>query len=173
MTTGNFDPAAQDAALDATDPPAAPARRRDPVRTAWVLGLGGLVPFVLMAAVIGWAGTDFIAYGRLVLAFSGYSATILAFLGGIRWGFSLLPQHRRRGTLILSVLPSLAGWFILFVPSPWMFAGFAAAFALQGTWDVVSARRGHLPAWFGRLRLVLTIVVVICQLVAFAATFRA
>ncbi|MCB8835981.1 DUF3429 domain-containing protein [Aurantimonas sp. VKM B-3413] len=140
-------------------------------RTAWTLGLAGLTPFVLMAAVLAWAGRDFIAFGQLVLGLSGYSAAILSFLGGIRWGFALSPQHQRRRVLVVSVLSSLAGWILLFVPSPWAFAGFAAAFALQGAWDAASARSGHLPGWFGRLRLVLTVVVVLCQLAAFAAIY--
>ncbi|MEC5291237.1 DUF3429 domain-containing protein [Aurantimonas sp. C2-6-R+9] len=140
-------------------------------KTAWTLGVLGLVPFVLMAVIFAYAGRSFIAYPMLVLAFSGYSATILAFLGGIRWGIGMVSHAHRRRVLILSVLPSLAGWILLFVPSPWVFAGFAAAFALQGAWDMLAARRRELPAWFGRLRLVLTGVVVLCQLVAFASTY--
>ncbi|WP_206455569.1 DUF3429 domain-containing protein [Aurantimonas marina] len=140
-------------------------------KTAWTLGVLGLVPFVLMAVIFAYAGRSFIAYPMLVLAFSGYSATILAFLGGIRWGIGMASRAHRRRVLILSVLPSLAGWILLFVPSPWIFAGFAAAFALQGAWDMLAVRRRELPAWFGRLRLVLTGVVVLCQIVAFAATY--
>lgn len=140
-------------------------------RTAWLLGLLGLIPFVVMSGLLLYAGRDFIAYPSLILAFSGYSATILAFLGGIRWGSSMVLAHHEPRTLILSVLASLVAWSLLFVPSPWMFACFAVAFALLGTWDVVGARGQAFPAWFGKLRLVLTIVVVICQLAAFFSTF--
>ncbi|MBO0904207.1 DUF3429 domain-containing protein [Jiella sonneratiae] len=151
--------------------PRAGGRHRDHRRTAWTLGLFGLVPFVVMTALLVYAGRNFIAYPQLILAFGGYSATILAFLGGIRWGFSLAPQHQAIGTLVAAVLPSLLGWALLFAPSPWSFAGFAAGFALTGLWDVVSARRGELPAWFGRLRLVLASVVTLCQIAAFASTW--
>lgn len=149
----------------------APSPARASHKTAWTLGVLGLVPFVLMAVIFAYAGRAFIAYPMLVLAFSGYSATILAFLGGIRWGVGIVSRAHRRRVLILSVLPSLIGWILLFVPSPWAFAGFAAAFALQGAWDMLAARRRELPDWFGRLRLVLTAVVVLCQIVAFTATY--
>ncbi|MAU98033.1 MAG: hypothetical protein CMP81_19510 [Fulvimarina sp.] len=146
------------------------AAPHDHARTAWALALFGLVPFVVMAGLLAYAGREFIAYPQLVLAFSGYSATILAFLGGIRWGYSLNLGHQAISTLVLSVLPSLFGWAMLFVPSPWAFAGFAAGFALTGVWDVIAARRGALPGWFGRLRLVLAAAVTLCQIVAFLAT---
>ncbi|WP_370194760.1 MULTISPECIES: DUF3429 domain-containing protein [Alphaproteobacteria] len=156
---------------DAPTPHAALAATDITHKTAWILGLAGLIPFVAMTAALAYAGRAFIAYPQLVLALSGYSATILAFLGGIRWGAALWRDHGQRHILVLSVLASLVGWALLFVPTPWMFAGFAIAFALVGVWDVLAARRRTLPDWFGRLRLVLTIVVVLCQLVAFASTF--
>ncbi|MBO0663959.1 DUF3429 domain-containing protein [Jiella sp. MQZ9-1] len=140
-------------------------------RMAWTLGLLGLVPFVIMVGLLAYAGREFIAYPQIILALSGYSATILAFLGGIRWGHVLTPAPESGRTLLISVLPSLFGWAMLFVPSPFMFAGYALGFAMTGLWDVFAARRGHLPAWFGRLRLVLSLIVTLCQLVAFAATF--
>tara|TARA_R110002020_G_scaffold266789_2_gene481817 strand:+ start:238 stop:750 length:513 start_codon:yes stop_codon:yes gene_type:complete len=146
-------------------------RRHDHKRSAWGLALFGLVPFVIMTGLLAYAGREFIAYPQLILALTGYSATILAFLGGIRWGFSLAPAHQAIGTLVASVVPSLFGWALLFAPSPWGFAGFAIAFALTGLWDVVSARRGELPGWFGRLRLVLSGSVTLCQIVAFASTW--
>ena len=156
---------------DAPTPNAALAATDITHKTAWILGLAGLIPFVAMTAALAYAGRAFIAYPQLVLALSGYSATILAFLGGIRWGAALWRDEGQRHILVLSVLASLVGWALLFVPTPWMFAGFAVAFALVGVWDVLAARHRALPDWFGRLRLVLTIVVVLCQLVAFASTF--
>ena len=167
---------AAETSLPAEPSAAAPTAHPEPVptvprRTAWVLGLLGLLPFVLLAAVLAWAGRDFIAYERLFIAFAGYSATILAFLGGIRWGLALTPGHHRRRILVLSVVPSLFGWLLLFVPAPWSFAGFALAFALQGLWDRLAARGRSFPSWFAQLRTVLTVVVVLCELVAFAATY--
>ncbi|MDY8109565.1 DUF3429 domain-containing protein [Fulvimarina sp. 2208YS6-2-32] len=142
-----------------------------PSRMGWVLGLGGLVPFVLISGLLVYGGTETIAYGTVVLALTAYSASILAFLGGIRWGLGLRPRPHQAHELLLSVLPSLAGWVLVLVPAPYVFAGFAACFALQGGWDLNSARRGKLPPWFARLRLVLTIVVVLCHTAVFVRTF--
>lgn len=143
-----------------------------PARTAWALGLGGLLPFVLLSGLLVYGGTSTIAFGVVTLALTAYSASILSFLGGIRWGFGLADEtdHRKRD-LVLSVLPSLAGWGLVLAPAPYSFAGFAVCFALQGLWDFVSVRRRKLPAWFGRLRLVLTVVVVSCQALVFVRTF--
>ncbi|MCK5931824.1 MAG: DUF3429 domain-containing protein [Fulvimarina manganoxydans] len=147
-----------------TDANALPIERR----TAWALGLGGLIPFALLTAIIAYGGTSTIALPTITLALGAYSAAILSFLGGIRWGLAIAPNPRsQRHDLILSVLPSLLAWVLTLVPAPWIFAGFAGGFALQGAWDFVSARRGHIPPWFARLRLTLTIVVTLCQVLAF------
>ncbi len=141
--------------------------------TLWALGGGGLIPFVAFAALLLYAGDRFIAFGLLVTAFAGYSAVILSFLGGIRWGASLMTPASGRGTLIASVVPALAGWALLLVPAPWCFAGFAVAFLLQGAWDLFAIRRGALPHYFGKLRIVLTLVVVLAQAASFVATLGA
>lgn len=150
--------------LSPTDPNAPPIERR----TAWILGIGGLVPFVLLTAIIAYGGSSTIALPTITLALGAYSAAILSFLGGIRWGLAIAPSRRsQRHDLVLSVMPSLLAWVLILVPAPWIFAGFAVGFALQGVWDLLSARRGHIPAWFAKLRLILTIVVTLCQLLAF------
>ncbi|GGD94643.1 hypothetical protein GCM10011390_11760 [Aureimonas endophytica] len=141
--------------------------------TLWSLGLGGLVPFVLPTAALLYAGREFIAFDLLVKALGGYSAVILSFLGGIRWGSSLMTSASGRGTLILSIVPALVGWILLFLPAPWLFAGFALAFLLQGVWDVLAIRRGALPLYFRKLRVTLTVVVVVCQIASFVATYGA
>ncbi|WP_158555153.1 DUF3429 domain-containing protein [Fulvimarina endophytica] len=151
--------------------PSATSPVHAPAKTAWTLGLGGLVPFVLLSALLAYGGRQTIGFDTVSLAFSAYSASILAFLGGIRWGVGLRPAAHQRHELILSVLPSIAGWLLVLVPAPYAFAGFAVCFALQGGWDLNSARRGKLPSWFARLRLVLTLVVVLCQIAVFVRTF--
>lgn len=145
---------------------------RAPVkRTAWTLGILGLLPFVIMAGLLLYAGRDFIAFNQLVLGLAGYSAVILAFLGGVRWGTAILTRAHPRRTVILSVLPAIVGWLLLFVPSPWVFAAFALAFLLTGVWDFVASRGRTLPTWFGTLRVALTVVVVLCHVAAFFSTY--
>lgn len=141
-------------------------------RTAWILSLSGAIPFATMAALLLYAGREFIAYQELVLAMSGYSAVILSFLGGVRWGTGLAGRSGARSRIVLSIIPPLVGWALLFVPSPWTFAGFAFAFAAAGLWDFVAAQRRTLPRWFGRLRTVITVFVVACEGAAFFSTLQ-
>ncbi|KQT85910.1 DUF3429 domain-containing protein [Aurantimonas sp. Leaf443] len=168
--TETIDPAPRSAPPSAADGDVPPG---PPERTAWILGLAGLVPFVLMTAALLYAGRAFIAYDFLILALSGYGAAILSFLGGIRWGAAIeRPDglHTRRA-LVGSVLPSLLGWAMLLVPVPYNLAGLALGFALQGLWDVRATRSGALPPWFATLRIALTVVVMLCLAASFAVLF--
>ena len=140
-------------------------------RMLWILGLGGLIPFAVMSGLLAYAGREFIAFDMLVKALSGYGAVILSFLGGIRWGASLMRASSGRLTLFLSVLPSLFAWICLFLPAPWLFAALALGFLAQGAWDVTAIHRGKLPEAFRKLRIVLTAVVVVCMIAAFVSTF--
>lgn len=134
------------------------------VRAAWILGLGGLVPFVAGTALIV-THSEILDPTTLWFAVSAYAAVILSFLGGIRWGAALNETPRQSPTtLALSVLPSIAAWIIVLLPAPWSFAGFAVAFTVQGVWDVTAIREGRIHApWFAQLRIVLTAVVVLCM----------
>ena len=46
-------------------------------RMLWILGLGGLIPFVVMTGLLAYAGREFIAFDMLVKALAGYGAVIL------------------------------------------------------------------------------------------------
>lgn len=136
----------------------------------WTLGLGGLVPFVTLAGLLLFPRLAIVPRSLLISALAGYAAAILSFLGGIRWGAWLLTPRAGPFALALSVAPSLAAWLLLLVPSPTIFILFAAAFLLQGAWDVAAAGKGALPKDFARLRIVLTAVVALCMVAAFYAT---
>jgi hypothetical protein len=89
---------------------------------ATLLSLLGLVPFVAcgMAAL----GPNPVMASRTTDALIGYAAVVLAFTGGVHWGFELQSPHQRttvgRLRLGLAVLPLLAGWIalLLLVPAP-------------------------------------------------------
>lgn len=142
-----------------------------PARAGWLLGLGGLLPFLALTGLLGVPQQRLVAPDDLVLALSAYAATILSFLGGIRWGAAVRHAEGGGRTLALSVVPSLLAWVFLLLPTPARFACFAAVFALQGVIDVAAARRGALPVWFGTLRVVLTVAVTIAMIGAFLATW--
>lgn len=141
-------------------------------RTGWFLALFGAVPFWTMALLLTLAPeVAFVRFGGPTVLVT-YGAVILSFLGGIRWGAAMAATasaKERASTMVLSTVPSLVGWFAVFLPTPPSLMLLAVAFALQGGWDVRDARRGFLPEWFGRLRLTLTLLVVAALLVASAA----
>ena len=80
-----------------------------------LLSVLGLVPFV--ACGLAALGPDLDTATRMLEALIGYAAVILAFAGGIHWGFELQSRqpdkfvHRAR--LGLGILPPLVGWIAL------------------------------------------------------------
>jgi hypothetical protein len=56
----------------------------------------------------------------------------------------------------------------LLIAQPWSALLLLTGFVLQGIWDVVSARNGSLPGWFGRLRLTITAIVLASILLVLA-----
>ena len=46
----------------------------------------------------------------------------------------------------------------------------AVAFAAQGASDTLAAHEGKAPAWYGRLRTILTAAVVAAMILAFVST---
>jgi len=84
---------------------------------AILLGLAGLIPFLALG--LGSVGADPVRALEAAEGLVGYGAVILAFLGGVHWGFTLgehnsltggTPVRLVRARLALGVLPSLIGW---------------------------------------------------------------
>lgn len=136
---------------------------------ALVLGLGGLIPFVSAALLVwgpmtafqwvpDWLLRDRSTQQLATHALGAYGAVILSFLGGVRWG-SLLSDTaglNRWTPLSLSVAPSLIAWPALMLAPVPQLALLCAGFTLQYALDVTAAKRGEIPTWFLRLRLILT-----------------
>ena len=122
-------------------------------RTAWLLGLTGLIPFVL-PALMSWAGKP-----AWLPAQHAYGACILAFLGAIHWGPALNGSAQRPALLLgWGVVPSLMAW-IAIQQAPNLQAvvlagGLAATFAA----DVFLNQYHRWPAYYLKLRAVLTAI---------------
>ena len=88
-----------------------------------------------------------------------YAATILSFLGGIRWGAALGAAGRDdvAGDYVFGVTPQLFGWGALFLPDPWRWIALALGVLILGPIDRNLVVRGLTPPWFGRLRLILSL----------------
>ena len=136
--------------LAASGPPGA--------RTAWLLGVAGLLPFFASAAAL-WAGParlgPAVFYAPILLL--AYAATIASFLGGARWGAEVVRVGGPRPLFLVSaVAPQLAAVALVAAPLPAVdrYAGLALVLLVQGVGDAFSP---DLPAWYRSLRIPLTV----------------
>ncbi len=153
-------------------------------KSALLLGLSGLVPFLFAAALalmpeptpppgeFAW-----IYPSDAQAIFAAYGTIILCFMSGVLWGFAAqAPKDEAPTAYALSVLPAI---YALFFCQPHLFSlstsnldtirnlgiGFIALIAL----DWVFAQRAMAPLWWMKLRLLLTAIVVICLSIGFFA----
>jgi hypothetical protein len=128
-------------------------------RLALGLGLGGLLPFVGLT-VLAWGGSTLgpiWALRGLIL----YGASILAFLGGLHWGFALsgrLSDRAARVALVWSVVPSLIAWSAAWMPEQSALLGLAGGLVLAWAFDQRAWPQYGIGPWFLRLRGLLTFV---------------
>ncbi len=135
---------------------------------ALILGILGLIPFVVcgLGALANAPPNDL----RALLALVAYGSVILAFLGGVHWGFALdadtsAPSRVQRSRLGLGVLPSLIGWVAILI-ALLEFERIALAllvfgFALTTVAEGRASRAGFVPRGYMGLRWVLSSVVVV------------
>lgn len=125
-------------------------------RPLWVVAMLGLLPFPLSAALYVWGPSD-VAGPALTVTLT-WSAVVLAFLGGIRWGLETARVEPRWQRLALSVVSPLAAWTLVFsrgvIEVPWLLCGFMAAFILQWLYDHTAP---DVPARYPRLMTTLTL----------------
>ncbi len=100
-------------------------------------------------------------------AFVAYSAVILAFLGGVRWGAALGEAEWR--PLLQSVLPSVVACLSLLMPAPDALMVLALVYAAIGVFDVMRRPAPEWPAWFMKLRARLSGAVVVIHVALLVA----
>ncbi|WP_299845139.1 DUF3429 domain-containing protein [uncultured Roseovarius sp.] len=138
-------------------------------RTPLTLGLAGLIPFlwgaltVLSPDLATWTiqtiGPRFA--GPYVMLF--YGAVILSFMSGVLWGFATKLSGAQASTgYILSTFPAL--WAFLMTGGGPVGAGISLMVGFIGLLglDWLFWHYGVAPAWWMRLRLLLTAVVLLC-----------
>ena len=145
-------------------------------RSALILGLAGLIPFVWGALTLMVPAANDASIAILGPRFTGpymqlsYGIVILSFMSGVLWGFATRATGRD-ATLgyALSVIPALWGWFMVgggpVSSAIYLAAGFTGLLGLD--WHF--AQRDLAPRWWMSLRVLLTVIVVACLLItAFA-----
>lgn len=158
-----------------------PMQRQGIPTPALMLGLAGLLPFAISAMLALNPPTAALLLPAPVLAviehpdhfgiraLGAYGAVILSFLGGVRWGRLIAGESQldQWMPLTLSVVPSLIAWPALLLADVAMLIMLIAGFVFQYVLDVRAVKSGHLPFWFGKLRLLLTSVAVCCLALGF------
>jgi hypothetical protein len=126
----------------------------------WGLGLAGLIPFWALAIALLTGQTFGFTPTGLSFALSVYAATIASFLGGTRWGLAVREPDGRQawGDYALSVLPQLLAWATFALADRPRLAALAVLIIVTGPLDLGLVRRHVAPLWFGRLRMVLSIL---------------
>lgn len=124
--------------------------------SARLLGVAGLIPFLALT-LAGAFGTQAwqLDFGRGLVT---YGAVIASFLGGITWGTAL--RHNNSRLYLLSIVPFLAAWFALLLPTELGLFLLAATLLIALVNDLAMHRAGLLPDWFLSLRKGLTAIVV-------------
>ncbi|XP_074640972.1 transmembrane protein 69-like [Tubulanus polymorphus] len=125
---------------------------------ALTLGLSGLIPFVAVPGCMIFMQTY---CPELAFAQVAYGASILSFLGGVRWGLTLhtggqiQPNWHNLG---YSVMPSLVAWTGLMLPHTFSALTLIGGLGMVAYFDTVM--RGY-PDWFKALRFILSFFAVL------------
>jgi len=137
-------------------------------RSALLLGLAGLLPFLWGAATV--LLPDLASWGQMTLGgrFIGpyvqlfYGAIILSFMSGVLWGFATKATGQTAtASYVLSVIPALWAFFMTgggpTTAAVNLIVGFLGLLLLD--WHFW--RLGLAPAWWMHLRGLLTALVII------------
>ena len=134
-------------------------------RLALLFGLAGLIPF--LAGVAGLLLMP--ERSALITAwFYLYSGGILAFMGGVYWPLSMQLENRCYPlsplvTLLLSQAFFLVAAAGILISRPWQGLLFIVAFTALYLVDRI-LMKSYWPTWYLRLRGLLTLVVIACQI---------
>lgn len=140
-------------------------------KSALILGLAGLLPFIWGAITIYNQGAAELTMGLVGPRFIGpyvglaYGTVILSFMSGVLWGFATKADGGQAATgYALSVMPALWAFFMIgggpVSAGMNLIAGFVALLVLDyafWTW-------GLAPRWWMTLRTILTAGVVLSLL---------
>ncbi|KAM4642808.1 transmembrane protein 69 [Discoglossus pictus] len=133
---------------------------KDAPRPALYLGLGGLVPFV-SAPILMSVTTCY--YPELAFAQVAYGASILSFLGGVRWGFAIPENSPAKPdwlNLANSVVSPLLAWVALLFRDNLTEATLMVVMGLGIALHYDLALLPTYPSWFKAMRAILTLVAV-------------
>ena len=125
--------------------------------TPYILGFSGLIPFFISIFFYYWWLDKFF----LKIAVT-YGAIILTFVGSVYWGIALIKNIKpilKKRLYFFSVIPAIFGWLSTLIPTIYglvvLFFCFASLHCIERKLCLIL----EIPAWYIKLRLILTIIV--------------
>lgn len=148
----------------------------EPRRIASVLLLAGTIPFVAAAFVLLFGNHTGLGMFRPLAsqAITTYAAVVVSFLGGIQWGIGIATFEQQpqtaRSLFLLSVVPALLAWAMLFLPAS-ASRMVVAMFLIGFVWiiDALLYLQKVIPPWFFRLRSLVSAVMIIALVIGLVA----
>jgi hypothetical protein len=103
----------------------------------WAIALMALAPFPIASIAYCFGPERYDSAALKVLL--TWSAVVLAFFGGVRWGMETVRSIPRFSRMLGAVAPAVAAWSLLLArggtPASWLLAGYLAIFILQWLFD--------------------------------------
>src|SRR4051812_40793930 len=112
-------------------------RSEAPPVALWIIAVLAIAPFPAAALAYGYGPTVLARQGLTVIL--TWSAIVMSFLGGVRWGMETSRPEPRWYRQVISVSSAVAAWLLLLArhrwPDTWIVAAIIAAFLLQWLFD--------------------------------------
>lgn len=122
----------------------------------WIIAGAALSPFPISAAVYAY-GPARLSDDALTVILT-WSAIVMSFVGGIRWGLETARDAPRTQRLASSIVGPVVAWVLILArgrwPETWLLCGFLSAFLIQWLFDHTAP---DVPARWPRLLTVLTL----------------
>lgn len=137
----------------------------------WILAILALLPFPVSAGIYGYGPPE--AARQAVTVLLTWSAVVLSFLAGVRWGLESGRRTPRRGRLASAMLFGVAAWALLLArwrfELTWIVTAYLAAFMLQWLSDHAAP---DTAARFPRLSTAVTVAACVSLAVALDQALR-
>ena len=141
-------------------------------RQSLILGILGLIPFLLITATFFIIPEDEVIYEFLIFIYISYAAITSSFLGGIQWGLITASAERIYAVflpLLISTIPCLISWSALLTLKniTTSLILIIVSFIASSFYDYYLHQQELTPYWFLNLRLPLSLVVVVLTCILF------
>lgn len=137
----------------------------------WLLAILALMPFPVSAGIYGYGPPE--AARQAVTVLLTWSAVVLSFLAGVRWGLESGRRSPRRGRLAGSLMFGVVAWGLLLArwrfELAWIVTAYLAAFMLQWLSDHAAP---NTAARFPRLSTAVTVAACVSLAVALDQALR-